>query len=212
MNYTPLSTRNRSISRIVTGIGLGGLLLAGASCDAGITLRPKAPTFVAQAQFGGAAGVSAQPTSPSYVSAAEPVAGYSAAPAPVASGSYQQIGGASAASATLAAIGTRIEGRVSKGAPRYFALNLSVGDSLALKMYVRKLDPDNNPTVSFRLLEPDNVALAKQSEYVSAPMTEYERAEMSATAGQAGRHILMVKANHPSEFRIDISAVNLAGN
>ncbi|MBL4633228.1 MAG: hypothetical protein JKY56_05120, partial [Kofleriaceae bacterium] len=136
------SNRCPSFSRIAQGLGLGALLISGLGCDAGLTLRPKAPTFVAQAQFGPSSGTStyAQPAAPPPAPmSAQGAAAFPVEPAPTLAGSYAQSGGMSAANAPLVALGTRIEGRVSKGAPRFYAVDLAVGDSLSFTMYARKL-------------------------------------------------------------------------
>ncbi len=210
----PRPSQNSYFSRITQGIGLGALLISGLGCDAGLTLRPKAPTLVAQAQFGASASTNtyAQPAPPppppSAPMSSEGAAGFPAEPAPALAGSYVQSGGMNAANAPVVALGTRIEGRVSKGAPRFYAIDLAVGDSLEFTMYVRKIG--ENASVKFRFLEPDNVKLVRNHKYIAAPTSEYERSSMHATAGQAGRHILKVSADQPVEFRVDVVAQNLA--
>jgi len=214
----PQPSQNSYFSRITQGIGLGALLLTGLGCDAGLTFRPKAPTLVAQAQFGASASTSSSSSSSTYAQPAPPpssapmsnegTAGFPAEPAPALASSYAQSGGMNAANAPVVALGTRIEGRVSKGAPRFYAIDLAVGDSLEFTMYVRKIG--ENSTVRFRFLEPDNVKLVRNHKYITAPTSEYERSSMHATAGQAGRHILKVSADKPVEFRVDVVAQNLA--
>ena len=203
-------TRKQRPSCLATrGLGILGasiLGLASLGCTGGLELRPKTPTFEAQAEFGGAAtahAVAAPSTaSESYPSAAPQEVG------PTAS-NYVQSGGGSFETAEITNAGATIAGRVTKGAPRFYAIDLAVGDSLAFKVYMQQLT--ESAVFKATLLEPDRVKLAGISEYVWHEKGSLERAEFNGTASQQGRHFIKVTAEeHPIEYRIEITGVNQA--
>ncbi len=207
-NNRPLLTK-RLAAQGLKFLGAGVLSLAAIGCAGGIDLQAKRPTFEAQAEFGGVA--SAQTVAPTSTAPAS----YEAAPPAEASGStgpYVQSGGATLESAEIVTVGANVSGRVAKGAPRFYAIDLKVGDSISVKTYARKLVEAGSTYCFIDLLEPDSVSLAKRSLPLFDGPDSLEREQFSATAEQAGRHIVKVKTNiRPVEYRIEITSLNRAG-
>ncbi len=206
---------SRLLGRIGKAALLGTLLIAGVACQAGLKVRHPVPTYSAHAQvgpsYGGASSGYGGGSDSSYAgSEYGGGSAYAAEPAYAEAAHYEQSGGLSLSAAAVIAPAGRLNGRVSKGAPRYYALDLAVGDSLAFTVYSRKLQGKSSLEVV--LLEPDSVRLDGVSIYSYQPTTEYSRSKMQGTVKLAGRHILRVSSEgDPLEYRIDITSVNKAG-
>lgn len=202
-NY-PLAP-SRLASQGLKFLSIGVVTLASLGCNAGLEIRPKRPTFAAQAEFGGVAtaqAVAAPTTAPAYQAAPAPEGGPTA-------NNYVQSGGGAVETAELTTAGATITGRVAKGAPRFYAIDLAVGDSLSFKIYMRQLEKGYSSFYA-TLLEPDMVKLAGDYDHLDEGPDSLERKTFTATASQAGRHYLKVAGNDPIEYRIEITGVNQA--
>ncbi len=197
--------RFASRGRMILGATLIGL--ATMACTAGLDIRPKRPTFEAQAEFGGVATAEAVATTNSA-----PVAGHASAPAEAgpAASNYAQSGGGSYATAEITTAGTTIAGRVAKGAPRFYAMDLAIGDSLSFKVYGREL-VDSYTHFQVIVMEPDMVDLSSSSISLMQGPEKLRRETFSATASQQGRHYIKVSSSEqPVEYRIEITGVTQA--
>ncbi len=197
-----MTTKKNSHS--LSSLLVGATVAAGFFAGCGVEVRPRVPTFRAQAVVAAPVVVAeAGPaqTSPAYASA--PMA----APDDVATvGQYQQSGGATAATAELVTIGSTLVGRVAQGAPRYYAIDLAAGDSVNMKAYTRRLHADASGlhTFTMQIIEPDEVKLKKDYTYADSH-TEWNRKSMRATSNQTGQHWVKISSSHPVEFRVTIS-------
>lgn len=200
---SPSSTRFATRGLKIFSIGI--LSMASLACNAGLELRPKAPSFEAQAEFGGVATAEAVATTTSeptsYAEGAEP--------APSA-GRYAQSGGGSAETAEPTSSGSTVAGRVAKGAPRYYAIDLAVGDALSFKVYGSILSGSYSK-LEASLTEPDMVDLGAATLFLSDGPEKTERESFAVTAVQPGRHYIKVTSDrHPIEYRIEITSENQA--
>jgi hypothetical protein len=119
-----------------------------------------------------------------------------------------QSGGGSVETAEITTAGATITGRVAKGAPRFYAIDMAVGDSLSFKVYMQNLS--DMSYFEATLLEPDMVKLEGLGEYVNSGASTFERESFQATASQAGRHLFKVNSNYPTHYRIEITGVTRA--
>jgi hypothetical protein len=102
-----VSHRIASRGRMILGAGLLGL--ASMACTAGLDIRPKPPTFEAQAEFGGVATAQAVATTSSDGHVSEGSAPAEAGPT---ASNYAQSGGGTYESAEVTSAGATIAGRV----------------------------------------------------------------------------------------------------
>ncbi len=192
-----MTTKKNSHS--LSSLLIGATVAAGFFAGCGVEVRPRVPTFRAQAVV--AAPVVVAEAGPSHAS---PAYAPAAAPDDVATvGQYQQSGGATAATAELVMIGSTLVGRVAKGAPRYYAIDLSAGDSVNMKAYTRMVT-GGSTNVSITLVEPDEVKLARiyTATYGNS---EWDRESESASAKQSGRHWIKISAGASADYKVTIS-------
>ncbi len=205
------SHRPRASTRLASGglklLSAGAIAIATVGCTGGLQLRPPTPpSFEAQAELGGSASAQAEasPITDTSTYEAPPA---EASPSP---GQFPQSGGGSFETAEITTPGSTIAGRVAKGAPRFYAIDLAVGDAISMKMYERVLN-DKNSYVQVRLIEPDMVDLEEDEKFLHGGPEKLHRRNLQATAEQAGRHFIKIKSSEaPVEYRIEITSVNRA--
>jgi hypothetical protein len=177
--------------------------MASLACNAGLELRPKTPTFEAQAEFGGVATAEAVATTSSEPTSYANADGAESAPS---AGRYAQSGGGSPETAEPTSPGSTVAGRVAKGAPRFYAIDLAVGDALSFKVYGRQLS-DSITRLEASLTEPDMVDLGSETVRLYDGPEKTVRESFAITAVQPGRHYLKVtSSNKPTEYRIEITS------
>tara|TARA_R110002096_G_scaffold239101_1_gene430722 strand:+ start:85507 stop:86085 length:579 start_codon:yes stop_codon:yes gene_type:complete len=186
-------------------------MLAGLATGCGVEVRPRMPTLHARATVAPAAFTAEPAPAQGYVAGAPagqaqsaPQGGYAAMPDDVATvGQYQQSGGATKETAEVVTIGSTLIGRVAKGAPRYYVIDLAVGDVVQLKTYTRLLESGSR-NLSIKLIEPDEVVLMSLLAYTSSDR-DWSRDEDKVAAKQTGRHVIRVACHDGIDFKLLIS-------
>lgn len=187
---------------------LGATMLAGFAAGCGVEVRPRMPTLHARATVAPATFTAEPAPAQGYAAGAPagqaqsaPQGGYAAMPDDVATvGQYQQSGGATKETAEVVTIGSTLIGRVAKGAPRYYVIDLAVGDTFDLKAYMKPLLKSGSGTFKLKVFEPDDVRLGGITSY-TYDETEWERKQTGMTAQQPGQHLVEVSADATIEYK-----------
>lgn len=182
-------------------------LSAASSCAAGISVRPKVPTFEAQADLGPVATVDAN-SSAAYAEPA-PVAGPAAYAEPTMGvqspqSGFSRSGGATAETAQLIKVGDTITGSVTKGVPAYYAIDLQAAETLELKFLLRTLESDWEK-MRVRLVDPQRVLVRSGSFTVQGETSEQTRSNLRGTTTLTGRHLLKVTTDGPVAYQMQLA-------